>query len=227
MSHKVHPKSFRLRELADWNSRWFDEKNPSRYLEEDFKIRRFLRKKFRDASIEKIEIERSPNKIDVIISSGRPGLIIGRGGQQVEELKEIIQKKILKDKLKEKQVLRIEIKSIKNAWLSAPLVAQWIAQRIEKRLPFRRVLKQALSMVEGYKEVKGVRVQVAGRLNGISISRTEWLQKGQLPRQTLRADIDYGFAVAFCSYGTIGVKVWIYKGEKFEEKHVVSEEGKT
>jgi len=215
MSHNVHPKAFRIKEISDWQSRWFDDKQPSRYLEEDFKIRNFLMKKFKDAAVEQIEIERSPNKIDIIISSGRPGLIIGRGGQQVEELRSVLQSKILKKKLDEKQVLKIEIKSIKNVWLSATLAAQWMAQRIEKRLPFRRVLKQSLSMIMGCKEAKGARVQVSGRLNGIPISRTEWLQEGQLPRQTIRADIDYGFVVAYCSYGTIGVKVWIYKGEKF------------
>jgi len=167
MSHKVHPKAFRIRDISDWHSRWFNEKRSAKYLEEDFKIREFLTKKFKDASIEKIEIERSPNKIDIIIFSSRPGLIIGRGGQQVEELKSFLQRKILSDALNEKQALRIEIKAVRNPWLSAPLVAQWVAQRIEKRLPFRRVLKQALSMVSSYKEVKGVRVQVAGRLNGV------------------------------------------------------------
>jgi len=217
MSHNVHPKSFRLKEISDWDSRWFSQKKTPQYLEEDFKIREFLTKKFKDASIDKIEIERSPNRINVVINSSRPGLIIGRGGQQVEELKEYFQKKILRKTLNERQVLKIEVKAIRNPWLSAPLVAQWIAQRIEKRMPFRRVLKQSLSMVSGYKEAKGVRVQVSGRLNGVSISRREWLLKGQLPRQTIRADIDYGFQEAFCSYGTIGVKVWIYKGEKFEK----------
>ena len=215
MSHKVHPKSFRLKDISDWDSRWFSEKETPRYLEEDFRIRDFLMKKFKDAAIEKIEIERSPNRINVIVNSSRPGLIIGRGGEQIEELKDYFQKKILQKGLGEKQVLKIEIKSIKNPWLSAPLVAQWMAQRIERRLPFRRVLKQALSMVDGYKEAKGVRVQISGRLNGVSISRTEWLQKGNLPRQTIRADIDYGFTEAFCSYGTIGIKVWIYKGDRF------------
>jgi small subunit ribosomal protein S3 len=216
MSQSVHPKSFRLRELADWDSRWFSDKHFSKYLEEDFKIRKFLMKKLKDASIEKIEIERSSNKIDIIIFSARPGLIIGRGGQQIVELRDTLQNKILAERLNEKQVLKIEVKSIKNVWISAPLAAEWIAQRIERRLPFRRVLKQSLSMIEGCKEVKGARVQVSGRLNGVSISRVEWLQRGRLPRQTIRADIDYGFKEAFCSYGTTGVKVWIYKGEKFE-----------
>ncbi|MBU3964371.1 30S ribosomal protein S3 [Patescibacteria group bacterium] len=216
MSHKVHPKAFRLRESSDWVSRWFDEKQSPIYLEEDFKIRRFLVEKFKEAGIEKIEIERSPNRVNILIHSSRPGLIIGRGGQQIDELKDLFQKKILKRQLDEKQALKIEIKSIKNPWISAPLVAQWMAQRIEKRMPFRKIMKQSISMVMGYKEARGIRVQVSGRLNGASISRTEWLQKGQLPRQTIRANIDYGFKEANCTYGTIGVKVWIYKGETFE-----------
>ncbi|PIS34611.1 MAG: 30S ribosomal protein S3 [Parcubacteria group bacterium CG08_land_8_20_14_0_20_43_9] len=215
MSHKVHPKAFRLKETSDWGSRWFDEKQPSRYLEEDFKIRTFLTDKFQEAGIEKVEIERSPNRVSILIHSSRPGLIIGRGGQQIDELKDLFQKKILKRQLDEKQALKIEIKSIRNPWISATLVAQWIAQRIEKRMPFRKIMKQAISMVMGYKEAKGIRIQISGRLNGASISRTEWRQKGQLPRQTIRADIDYGFEEANCTYGKIGVKVWIYKGETF------------
>jgi len=215
MSHKVDPRGFRLKGTSDWLSRWFDSKSPRKYLEEDFKIREFLLKKFKDASVEKIEIERSPNKIDILVYSSRPGLIIGRGGEQIEQLRDLIQRKILKSG-KEKQALKIEVKSIKNPWLSANLTAQWICQRLEKRLPFRKVLKQALSMASGYKEVKGIRVQVSGRLNGVAIARTEWLQKGKMPRGTLRADIDYGFHKAVCTYGTLGVKVWIYKGEKFE-----------
>lgn len=215
MSHKVDPRGFRLKATSDWLSRWFDTKTPHKYLEEDFRIRELLLEKFKDASVEKIEIERSPNKIDISIYSSRPGLIIGRGGEQIEQLRDIIQKKLLKNN-KEKQALKIEVKSIKNPWLSANLTAQWIAQRLEKRLPFRKVLKQSLSMASGYKEVKGIRVQISGRLNGVSISRTEWLQQGKMPRQTLRADIDYGFHEAVCTYGTLGIKVWIYKGEKFE-----------
>lgn len=215
MTHKVHPKGFRLKETADWSSRWFQNKLSRKYLEDDFKIRKFLTDKFKDAGIEDIEIERSPSYTHIIISSSRPGLIIGRGGQQIEEMREQLQRKILKQPKKDKQELKIEIKSVKNPWLSAPLIAQWVAQRIEKRMPFRRILKQTISMATSYKEVKGIRVQVAGRLNGATIARTEWLQKGQLPRQTIRADIDYGFREAFCSYGVIGVKVWIYKGERF------------
>jgi len=217
MSHNVHPKAYRLKRVSDWDSRWFEHKRPSKYLEEDFKIRKFLSNKLKDAGIEKIEIERSVHKTLVLISTSRPGLIIGRGGEQVDKIKKELENKILKNKDKE-QELKIEIKSIKNLWLSAPLVAQWVAQRIEKRMPFRRVIKRAVSTVEGYKEIKGVRVQVSGRLNGITISRTEWIQKGNLPRNTIRAEIDYGFTEAYCTYGVIGVKVWLYKGEKFEDK---------
>lgn len=203
--------------MEDWHSRWFADKNFFIYLKEDFQIRKILYNKFKEASIESINIERSPNQVQIIISSARPGLIIGRGGQEVEKTKEELQKKIL-DKTgekKEKRNFKIEIQSIKNPWLSASLSAQWIAQRIEKRVPFRRVLKQAVSMAMSQKEVLGARVQISGRLNGNTIARTEWLQKGRMPRQTIRADIDYGFKEAFCTYGVIGVKVWLYKGEKF------------
>ena len=217
MSHNVHPKAYRLRRISDWDSRWFEHKRPAKYLEEDFKIRKFLNKALKEAGIEKIEIERSANKTLVLISTSRPGLIIGRGGEQVDKMKKELENKVLKNEDKGHE-LKIEIKSIKNLWLSAPLVAQWIAQRIEKRMPFRRVIKRAVSTVEGYKEAKGVRVQVSGRLNGVTISRSEWLQKGNLPRNTIRADIDYGFAEAYCTYGVTVIKVWIYKGEKFEDK---------
>jgi len=215
MSHKVNPIGFRLKGTGDWASRWFDSKTPRKYLEEDFKVREFLIEKFKEASVEKVEIERSPNKMDILIYSSRPGLIIGRGGEQIEQLRNLIQNKILKDN-KEKQALKIEVKSIKNPWMSANLTAQWVGQRLEKRLPFRKVLKQAISMASGYKEVKGIRIQISGRLNGVAISRREWLQHGKMPRQTIRADIDYGFYKAVCTYGVLGIKVWIYKGEKFE-----------
>jgi len=214
MTHRVHPKAHRLRRVSDWDSRWFENKRPSKYLEEDFKIREFLLNNLKEAGIEKIEIERSPNKTLILVSSSRPGLIIGRGGEQIEKLKQQLESKVLKSKTKD---LKIEIKSIKNLWLSAPLVSQWVAQRIEKRMPFRRVIKRALTTAYGYKEIEGVRIQVSGRLNGVTISRTEWVQKGKLPRNTIRADIDYGFSRALCTYGVIGVKVWLYKGEKFEE----------
>lgn len=214
MTHKVHPKAYRLKELADWNSRWLDKKNFPKNLEEDFKIRDFLKKKIGKIGIEKIEIERFPGKTTIIIFSARPGLIIGRGGGGVEELKKTLERKIFKGKTKKD--LKLDIKEIREPWSSAALSAQWIAQQIERRIPHRRILKQSLEKIMASKTVKGARVEVAGRLGGAMISRTEWLGKGRMPRQTLRADIDYAQVNAYCIYGVIGVKVWIYKGERFD-----------
>lgn len=214
MSHKVHQKIFRTKGVADWDSRGFYQKKFPQYLEEDFRIRKFLRKKLGKIGIEKIEIERFPGKVNVIIFTLRPGLIIGRGGKGIENLKKELDKEILKKKAKKE--LKLEIREIKDPWSSAALSAQWIAQQIEKRVHYRRVLKRAISKISTSRGVEGCRVQVAGRLNGIEIARREWLQQGKLPRQTIRADIDYAQAEAFCTYGVIGIKVWIYKGEKFE-----------
>lgn len=213
MGHHVHPKAFRIREIGDWDSRGFYGKKFPEYLEADLKIREFLKKKFERMTIEKIEIERFHNRINVIISSARPGLIIGRGGGGVEELKKELESKILGNKGKTE--LRIEIREVKNPWASAPLVGQWMALQIEKRVPYRRVLKGALNKIMSTKGAQGAKVLVAGRLNGVEISRTEWLKKGKLPRQTIRADIDYNDERALCTYGIIGIKVWIYKGERF------------
>jgi len=216
MAHKVHPKSFRLRELGDWDSRWLSQKKLPRYLEEDFRIREFLKKKLKDASLQNIEIERFAGKINIIINAARPGLIIGRGGKGVEELKKELEKVLAKTRItKEKRELRLEIREVKNVWASAPLVGQWIAQQLEKRMPHRRTIKQALEKVLTDKEVKGAQIEVAGRLGGSEIARREWLKRGRLPRQTLRAVIDYDQCEAFCAYGAIGIKVWIYKGERF------------
>ncbi len=212
MAKKTHPKVLRIRGMENWNSRGFYEKNFSAFLEEDFKIREFLKKKVGKIGIEKIEIERFPDQINIFISTARPGLIIGRGGEGVEKLVQEVKEKILKGK----EGLKIEIKEVKKPWCSAQLVSQWMADQIEKRVPYRRVLKGALAKIMSQKEVQGARVQVAGRLDGIEIARTEWLKQGRLPRQTLRADIDYAENRAFCTYGTIGIKVWIYRGEKFD-----------
>ena len=214
MSHKVHPKAYRLKELADWDSRWLDKKKMPQYLEEDFKIRKILKNKIGKLGVEKIEIERFPGKLNIIISSARPGLIIGRGGGGIEELKKELEKKVFKTGPKKET--KIEIKEIRDPWSSAALSAQWIAQQIERRIPPRRVLKQALDKITAAKGIEGTRVEVSGRLGGAEIARRQWLKKGKLPRQTLRANIDYAQEKAFCTYGVIGVKVWIYKGEKFD-----------
>jgi len=212
MSHRVHPKAFRIRGIENWNARGFYEKDFALTLKEDLKIREFLQKKIGKLGVEKIEIERFPAKINILISTVRPGLIIGRGGGGVEELKKELEEKILK----RKGELKIEIREIKTPWTSAPLVSQWMVDQIEKRVRYRRVLKGALAKIMAQKGVEGAKVEVSGRLDGVEIARREWLKKGRLPRQTIRADIDYAQNRAYCTYGIVGIKVWIYKGEKFE-----------
>jgi len=220
MAHKVHPKSFRIKGTEDWNIRGFYGRKMPQYLEEDFLIKDFLRKKLVEASVANIEIEHSANKLNIIIETARPGLIIGRGGNGIEALKTEIEKKVAK-KIKNttqgapRREYKLEIKEVKNPWISAALVAQMASQQIEKRMPFRQVLKKSIERVMGNREVKGIRMEVSGRLNGIEIARREWLGQGRLPRNTIRADIDYAQDEAQCTYGKIGIKVWIYKGEKF------------
>ena len=190
------------------------------YLQEDFLIKDFLRKTLADASVENIIIEHSANKLNIIIESARPGLIIGRGGEGVETLKKGVEARLQKKNKKAlvkvaPRQIKIDIKELKNPWIYANLVGQMAAQQIEKRIPFRQVLKRTMERVMQNKEVKGIRMEVSGRLNGNEIARKEWLRQGRMPRQTIRADIDYAKNEAHCTYGVIGVKVWIYKGEKF------------
>ncbi|MCX6721924.1 MAG: 30S ribosomal protein S3 [Candidatus Staskawiczbacteria bacterium] len=217
MAHKVHPKSFRIKGTEDWNIRGFYGRKMPQFLEEDFLIKDFLRKKLIEASVANIQIEHSANKVNVIIETARPGLIIGRGGTGIEVLKKEVENKIQR-KLKNKKIreIKLEIREVKNPWICAALVAQMAAQQIEKRMPFRQVLKKSIERVITNREVKGIRMEVAGRLNGIEIARREWLGQGQMPRNTIRADIDYAHDEAQCTYGKIGIKVWIYKGDKFE-----------
>jgi len=211
MTHRVHPKAFRIRGIEDWDSRGFYEKDFALTLKEDLKIREFLQKKIGKLGLEKIELERFPAKINIIILTSRPGFVIGRGGGGVEELKKELEEKILK----RKGECKIEIREVKSPWTSAPLVSQWMADQIEKRVRYRRVLKGALAKIMAQKGIEGARVGLSGRLNGVEIARREWLKKGRLPRQTIRADIDYAQNRAYCTYGVVGIKVWIYKGEKF------------
>ncbi len=214
MSHKVHPKIFRIKDITDWNSKGFYGKKIFQFLEEDFKIREFVKNKLKEAALQSVEIERSIGRINVIINTARPGLIIGRGGGGVEKLKKEIEKILLLTK-KGKTEVRIEVREVKNPWISSALVAQWIVQQLEKRIHHRRCMKQALDRVMIYQEVKGARIEVAGRLGGSEIARREKIHRGSLPRQTIRADIDYTQEEAYCTFGVLGVKVWIHKGEKF------------
>ncbi|PJE59840.1 MAG: 30S ribosomal protein S3 [Candidatus Portnoybacteria bacterium CG10_big_fil_rev_8_21_14_0_10_44_7] len=216
MGRKVHPFIFRIGQTTNWKSRWFLQKNYALFLEQDVRMRDFLEKKLKRAGLDRVEIERSAGKIDVHVFSARPGLIIGRGGSGVEELRKTLQKIVDKKSTAQKQTVKLNIEEVRDVNAKAMVVAGQIVEQIEKRMPFRRVLKQTLEKVAQSKGVLGVKIAVAGRLNGAEIARREWLSKGKIPLQTLRANIDYATATAFTTYGTIGVKVWIYKGEVFE-----------
>jgi len=209
MSHKVNPTSNRLGIIKEWNSKWFNKKKYADYLKEDALIRDFIKEKLAKAAIERVIIERSANLINIIVYSARAGIIIGRGGTGAEELK-----KEIKQKIKRETEVRLDIQEIRKSELSASLVAQNIAEQIEKRLPFRRVLKTNLDQVSQNKNVKGVKISFSGRLDGAEMARREWLKKGRIPLQTLRADIDFAQANAYTTYGVVGIKVWIYKKTK-------------
>ncbi|HEY4484652.1 MAG TPA: 30S ribosomal protein S3 [Candidatus Paceibacterota bacterium] len=212
MGQKISPTSFRIGFNKGWLSRWFGlGRKYVEYFREDFGIRQFLSKKIKNMSVDRVEIERSPDVLTIIIHTARPGLLIGRGGTGAEDLK----KEILR-LVKRKTAIRIDIQEYKNPETSAAIMAESIVEQIEKRMPFRRILKQTLAkIIANKKDVKGAKIEVAGRLNGSEIARTEHLEEGNLPLQTLRAEIDYAKRTAHTTYGTIGVKVWIYKGERF------------
>jgi small subunit ribosomal protein S3 len=219
MGQKVHPLSLRIGLGTDWKSRWFGKKRKYReFLEQDVKLRSFIIKKLDKAGFNSVKIERSANSINIIVQAARPGLVIGRGGSGVEELKDGIKRFLQKiDPDLAKLEVRLEIEEIKQANSQAAVVAADMVSQIEKRLPYRRVIKQALSKITQNKEVQGAKVMVKGRLNGAEIARKEWLKKGRIPLQTLRSGIDYAQATAYTTYGTIGIKVWIYRGEVFNQ----------
>lgn len=205
MGQKIHPGALRLGINKDWSSKWFHKKDYAALLQEDFLLRQFITEKLKHAALQKIIIERGPNLVNLIIRTAKPGLVIGRGGTGIEELKKEIQKKI-------NTPVRLEIQEIRNPDAYAKLVAENVAEQIERRLPWRRALKQTLDRVIQNQEVSGVKIQIGGRLGGTDMSRKEWVSKGKIPLQTLRANIDFAQAIAQTSYGTIGVKVWLYKG---------------
>ncbi len=218
MGQKVNPKSFRLGITTDWRSRWYAEKDYVQKLQEDVQLRRIVMKKYRYAAIADVEIERNAHNIKVIIKTARPGVIIGRGGSGIEDVTKFIKKNIFQNN---KVAITLDIREIRRSEESAALVAQNVAEQLEKRMPFRRILKTTLEQVEKSRVVKGMKIQVSGRLNGAEMSRIEWLSTGRIPLHTLRADIDFARDVGRTTYGAIGVKVWIYKGEKFDSKSKV------
>ena len=213
MGQKVHPTGARLGITTDWSSKWYaDSKDFSNYLVEDQKIRKFLKKKLYAAGISEIQIERTAKLVKVNILTAKPGIIIGKGGAGVESLKAEVTKLIGKE-------VNLNIVEVKNVDVDAQLVAENIAGQLERRISFRRAMKQCMqkSLKAG---AQGIKTSVSGRLGGADMARTEFYKEGNIPLQTLRADIDYGFAEADTTYGKIGVKVWIYKGEILPEKKV-------
>ena len=219
MSKIVHPYAHRLIILRDWKSRWFaDPKKYVAYLKGDVLIREYLTKKLRGMYVSTIEIERSQKATRVIIKTSRPGLIIGRSGEGATKLKEEILKKMAKLNLPKPEEFKLEIIEVANPEADAAIVAYMVAEGLEKRMPYRRVIKQVLEKVMSARDVKGARVVLSGRLGGAEIARTEELKKGSSPLQTFRADIDFKREKAHLPYGDVGIKVWIYRGKIFSEK---------
>lgn len=216
MGHKVNPVGLRLGITQDWKSKWFSKKDYNKNLKQDIEIRLEVAKKWKAAFIGEVEIERSQAAVKIIIKTARPGVLIGRGGSGVEDIKHYIQNTFFKSN--RKADLRIEIQEIKNFEENAMIVAQNVAEQLEKRIPFRRAMKMMLEQAMKNSMIKGVKIEMSGRLGGAEMSRREWLSKGTLPLHTLRANIDFARATAFTTYGAIGVKAWLYKGEVFDTK---------
>jgi small subunit ribosomal protein S3 len=212
MGQKVNPHGLRVGVIKDWSSKWYAEADFADLLVEDYNIRKFLKKKLYSAGISKIEIERAADRVKVIVYTAKPGVVIGKGGAEIEKVKKELQK------LTDKKLI-VDIKEVKRPDKDAQLVAENIAAQLENRVSFRRAMKSCMSrsMKAG---VLGIKTSVSGRLGGADMARTEFYSEGTIPLQTLRADIDYGFAEADTTYGKVGVKVWIYKGEVLPKKAV-------
>jgi small subunit ribosomal protein S3 len=205
MGQKVHPIGFRLGVNKTWRSRWYAEKEYAALLHEDLALKKDLKKRFAHAGVSRVEIERAANKLKITIFTSRPGIIIGRKGQEVDKLKQEIQKRTGKE-------VFINIQEILKPELDAQLVSESVSGQLEKRIAFRRAMRKAVESALRF-GAKGIKIRVSGRLNGAEIARSEWYLHGQLPLHTIRADIDYGFSEAKTTYGRIGVKCWIYNGE--------------
>jgi small subunit ribosomal protein S3 len=205
VGQKVHPVGFRLGVIRSWDSKWFEQRNYAKWLHEDIKIRDFVKKELGHAGISKIEIERAANKVKVNVHTARPGIVIGKRGAGIETVKKDIQAHTANE-------VYLNIVEVRKAETDAQLVAENIATQLERRIAFRRAMKKAVQTALKF-GAKGIRVACSGRLGGAEMSRYEWYREGRVPLHTLRADIDYGFAEAKTTYGKIGVKVWIFRGE--------------
>ena len=209
MGQKVHPYGFRLGYNKNWLSRWYSKANYPKYVYEDKQIRKFVKEKLYHAGISKIEIERAADKVRLLIYTARPGIVIGRKGVEIEKLRQELKKKFNYD-------IVIEVNEIRRPETDAQLVAENVALQLERRVAFRRAMKRSISLAQKF-GAKGIKISCSGRLAGAEIARTEWQREGRVPLHTLRADIDYGFAIAKTTYGVIGVKVWVYKGDILNE----------
>jgi len=215
MGQKVDPRGLRMGINKTWKSRWFSDKNYKENLRQDILIRQDLEKQFKKAAVSSIEIERSVAKIKIIIYTNRPGVLIGRGGQGLEDVKTTLKKKYL---FKSKMDLQIDVKEVKSMEENAQLLADDMAFQIEKRMAFRRVMKTTIGRVMRSRNVLGCKVELSGRLGGAEMSRTEWLSEGNLPLHTIRADIDFAKSIAYTTHGTIGVKVWLHRRKLIKNK---------
>ena len=241
MTHRVHPYIFRLGETTTWKSRWFTQKRFPSYLREDTLLREWLWKRLAGVHVSRIEIERSPNTLMILIKTSRPGILIGRGGEGIEKLKKDIHAQLRRigkwprshgtgaekraaptlsgrASPEDRREVKVTIEEVRSPETDARIVGEQIREDIEKRVRFRRVLKQTADKVMSHKEVKGVKIMLSGRLDGAEMSRVETQRRGSVPLQTLRADVDYALVEAHTTYGTIGIKVWIYKGEVFKDE---------
>lgn len=217
MSKVVHPYAHRLVILRGWKSRWFADKNYASNLAGDVLIRRFLDKKLRGMYISTVDIERNNKSLKILVHTSRPGMIIGRSGEGATKLKAELLKALTKSKISLPEEVKFDIVEVTNPDADAAIVAYGIAEGLEKRLPYRRVLKQMIEKVMAARGVKGARIFIGGRLGGAEIARTEQIKKGSIPLQTFRADVDFAREKAHMTYGDIGIKVWIYRGEIFNE----------
>lgn len=216
MTHRVHPKIFRIKGIEDWKSQWFNKKKYKENLEQDYRIREFIKQRLKEGIIDEIIIKRSANSISIVIRAARPGIIIGRGGTGVQDLKKDIIDKTFKGKIKGLDI-KIDVEEVPKSETQANVIAQAVAEQLERRMPFRRVLKQTLEKLTQNPEIKGAKICVKGRLGGTEMARKECTPiKGRLPLQTIRANINYAQVNAYTIHGVVGVKVWIYKGEVFE-----------
>jgi len=222
MTHVAHPYVQRIGINRDWKSRWFttDPAKFREYIRSDAAVRRFLEKKLKGMSVDTIEIERNQKSLRIIIKTARPGLVIGRSGEGAVKLKKELDLLLRTQKLSEKPEIKLDIEEVRSPESSANIVGQMIAEGLEKRLTFRRVMKQTIEKVMANRDVEGVRIILGGRLGGSDMARSEELKKGRIPLQTLRADIDFARVTARLPYGAIGIKVWIYRGQVFADRKV-------